>query len=181
MSFGIEIEPVTDWTLVYRLALATSGKTPTGGPSDKWKVSIMRAMHSPIRALIFRVSFVCPYWVSVHLVRHKAGVEHFVQSQRTDRTGVIRDSLPQNAPVRHTMLLNAEAFVNISRKRLCFRASEETRNLWEEVVNVLGAVDPVVHRFCVPECVRSGYCPEMPSCGYAQTEGYRETRDAFKR
>lgn len=54
-------------------------------PSDEWKRRILDAGHSPIRTLMFTVRMEIPYYVSVHFVRHKVGVEHYVRSQRNDR------------------------------------------------------------------------------------------------
>lgn len=173
-GYDVKITPVTGWDLAYKLALATEGKDSQGKePSDAWKRKILLARHSPIRAVQFLVEFTVPYWVSVHLVRHHQGVEHFVRSQRTDRTGVERDKLPQDEPVRHTMLLNAEALMNISARRLCRKASPETRKAWTAVRLALRDVDPVLFDFCQPQCMHAGMqCIEMRPCGmfpYAQT------------
>nr|MCR5838537.1 hypothetical protein [Kiritimatiellia bacterium] len=79
-----------------------------GEPSSKWKKRILLAEHSPVRKLCFNWKWVdLPYWVSVHFVRHKFGIEHFVSTQRTDRTGVQRDANRQDAPVMHECFANA--------------------------------------------------------------------------
>lgn len=174
-AYDVKVTAVTDWDLVYSLALATAGMTPKSTPNVQWKSKIMKAMHSPIRALQFKVEITIPYWVSVHLVRHNVGVQHYVQSQRVDRTGEERDSKPQDAPVRHTMLINAEALVNISRRRLCYLASPETRRAWTVVIKALKEVDPVVGAYCVPQCIAFGHCIEMKGCGrYPKWLAYRE-------
>ena len=165
-NHDVKITKVTDWDLVYKLALDTAGLKPkTPQPTDTWKRKILQARHSPIRGLVFVVEFTVPYWVSVHFVRHKIGVEHFVQSQRVDRTGEERDSKPQDAPVRHTMLLNAEAIMNISAKRLCRKASPETRDAWNAVLDKLHDIEPVLVKECGPQCYyNGGICREMRSC-----------------
>ena len=121
-----------------------------------------------------------PYWVSVHLVRHKIGVEHFVSTQRTDRTGIDRSELPQSAPVSHTMVINAQALINISRKRLCNQASSDTREVWRMVIDEVGKHEPELANLCVPECVYRGFCPEMKSCGYVETAAYREWVERYR-
>jgi hypothetical protein len=166
MEYNVEIEALTGWNVAHRLALKTQGlkpKVPT--PTDNWCKKMLKAMHSPLRGRIFIIEMTVPYWVSVHFSRHKVGVDHFVQSQRTDRTGEERDKKPQDAPVRHAMLINAEAIINISRKRLCGKADIETQKAWNAVVKALREVDPVLAAFCVPECIFRGYCPEFESCG----------------
>ena len=69
-------------------------------PSSRWKKRILLAEHSPIRKMVFSWKWLnLPYWVSVHFVRHKFGIEHFVSTQRTDRTGADRTGARQDAPV----------------------------------------------------------------------------------
>ena len=117
----------------------------TKEPSSKWKKRILLAEHSPIRKLNFNWKWVdLPYWVSVHFVRHKFGIEHFVSTQRTDRTGVEREANRQDAPVMHECYANAQAVMFISRRRLCAQASAETRAAWRAVVDAIGEKEPEV-------------------------------------
>ena len=102
-------------------------------PSPRWKKRILLAEHSPVRKLCFNWKWIdLPYWVSVHFVRHKFGIEHFVSTQRTDRTSVAREELPQGEFVSHECEANAQALITISRKRLCSCASPETRQAWQD-------------------------------------------------
>ena len=163
----VTAERLTDWKLVYDLALATAGVESSKEPSDQWKGRILVAEHSPIRALMFKVTMKnIPYWVSVHLVRHKIGVEHFVTTQREDRTKdhTPRSKLPQDALVNHTMVINAQALITISRKRLCGKASKETRDVWFKVREAIRKVDQAVADSMLPECLYRGACPEMSPC-----------------
>ena len=89
----------------------------TEEPSDSWKKHMLLSQLSPIRKMTINWKWTdIPYWVSVHLVRHKVGIEHFVSTQRSDRTGVCRDELPQNAPVVHECIANLESIMFISRR-----------------------------------------------------------------
>ena len=123
-----------------------------GEPSSRWKKRILLAEHSPIRKLCFNWKWIdLPYWVSVHFVRHKFGIEHFVSTQRTDRTGEDRNSKSQDAPVVHECFANAQAVMFISRRRLCGQASPETRAAWKAVVDEIaylkekyGVTDPAI-------------------------------------
>lgn len=167
------ITPLTDWNLVLNLARATVSKGNTDKePSAKFKDEMLRSEHSPLRALMFRIDLIgVPYWVSVHFVRHKVGVEHFVSTQRSDRTGEYRDGKRQDAPVNHTMIINAQELLVISRRRLCGKASKETREWWLRVIMKLRSVDSFVAGHCVPMCCyRGGVCPEAESCGRAHSE-----------
>lgn len=178
--FNVTVEEVSGWDSVFKLALATANRAPKNPePSDAWKRKMMRALHSPVRARQFIIAITIPYWVSVHLVRHTIGIQHFVQSQRSDRTGEERDGKRQDEPVRHTMLVNAEALVNISRRRLCSKASPETRQAWNAIVEHVRLVDPIVAEACVPQCITFGLCPEMQPCGYDKTIAFLKRRGKY--
>jgi len=147
----------------------------TKEPSSRWKKRILLAEHSPIRKLCFNWKWVdLPYWVSVHFVRHKYGIEHFVSTQRTDRTGEDRTAKGQDAPVVHECFANAQALMFISRRRLCGQASAETRDAWKLVVDAVAAQESEVAACCVPECVYRGFCPEFKPCGFCETPAFRE-------
>jgi len=157
---------LTDWQLVYNLALATEGKPFSGKlPSSAWKTAILRAEHSPIRALMFHWTWTIPYWVSVHLSRHKHGIEHFVSTQRSDRTGVKRDELPQGAIVLHSCIANAQAILNLGRKRLCWKASPETKSAVEALRYCLMDFEPELAELMQPACLATGRCFEIKPCG----------------
>ena len=169
------------WQEVKDAAMNTIGKEAGKYPSSDWKRKMLLAEHSPIRLLVFTVRLTdIPYWVSVHLCRHKIGVEHFVQTQRTDRTGTDRDGLPQGALVSHTMRINAQALINISRKRLCMQASPETRAAWRAVIDAIGEREPEIKSVCIRECVYRGFCPEMKPCGYFGGMAYKLSREEYR-
>ena len=137
--------------------------------------------HSPIRTQIFLVHMLeIPTAVSVHFVRHKIGIEHFVSTQRTDRTGVDRTDMPQSAPVDHECFANAQAVIFISRKRLCRQASPETTAAWTLVLDEIKRSEPELFSVCVPECVYRGFCPEFKCCGYAKTDAYQAALAAYR-
>ena len=80
------------------------------------------------------------------------------------------------------MTCNAQAFINISRKRLCYGcASKETREAWELVIEYLREVDPILAEKCVPECLYRGFCPEKKRCcGYVNTEAYKKRLEEYR-
>ena len=170
------------WGKVKRAARTTINREGEGQyPTDEWKKSILLAEHSPIRKIKFSWKWTgLKSWVSVHFVRHKIGIEHWVRTQRTDRTGVNRDELPQGSLVEHECEADAQALINISRKRLCNQASPETREAWKEVIEELKLHDPAVASVCVKECVYRGFCPEMHSCGYVNTDAYKAELAAYR-
>lgn len=170
------------WDKVKQAARTTIRKDGSAAyPDDKWKKTILLAEHSPIRKI--KVGWKWKdllSWVSVHFVRHKIGIEHFVSTQRTDRTGVNRDTLPQGASVDHECEANAQALIFISRRRLCGQASKETREAWKEVLSEVEKKDPVLASVCVPECIYRGFCPEFKSCGYVNTPDYKRRLEEYR-
>ena len=171
---------VTDIGGTYR-DVADAARTTIGLEEGKKEISesymykMYKCEHSPIRLREFKIVIEnCPTWVATHFVRHHIGVEKFVSTQRTDRTGIDRNKLPQDAPVRLQMNCNAQAMIYISRKRLCNCASKETREIWKEVINTLAQIDKPLADCCVPECVYRGHCPEFKGCGYDKTEAFRK-------
>lgn len=193
--------PKADWIRVVNAARRTWGKKPIDHePSDKFKKKILLAEHSPIRLLEYDFTIEnLRQWVTVHLVRHHEGCEKFVHTQRQDINEEIekitrsmmnvlhdvgmlkdgwreRDYMFQGEGNDMDMTCNAQAFINISRKRLCIGcASKETREAWELVIEYLKEVDPILASKCVPECIYRGFCPETDRCcGYCGTKKYRD-------
>ena len=170
-----------NWQGIKDATMNTIGKTTGKYPTSEWKRKLIMSEHSPIRRLKFYWRWKdIKYWVSVHLVRHKFGIEHWVNTQRTDRTGIDRNELPQGALVNHAAEADAQALINISRKRLCMCASHETRQAWQAVKNEVAEVEPELASCMVRECVyRNGLCPEMFTCGYNKTEAFKKELDAY--
>lgn len=172
------------WKDIYRACLNTIGKTTDREPSSEWKRRILMSEHSPIRKLNIQAKWTnLYYWVSTHFVRHKYGIEHFVSTQRTDRTNVDRNDKPQDALVDHEIDLNPQAIITISRKRLCYCASAETREAWKDFLKELEPFEPELVSVCVKECIYRGFCPEFYSCGYASLsyEKYRDELDEYRK
>lgn len=84
------------------------------------------------------------------------------------------------APTDLAMLINAEAIMNMSAKRLCAKASKETREIWQKTLELIEEVDPDLVKFCKKPCVLSGVCRESKSCGYMASESYLTERRLYK-
>ena len=171
-----------DWIEVVNRARTTVNKGELNKePSDEFKRKILRAEHSPIRSLIFCFKLTnVKSWVVTHLVRHHVGVEKWVRTQRTERTHVNRDELPQGAEIEMEIEANAQALINMSRKRLCSQASVETREVMEAIKKEVEKKDPIMAEVMVKECVYRGYCPEMWSCGYDKTDKFKEEVEKYR-
>ena len=170
------------WREVANAARTTIGESI--GYTDvasNWKRRMLLAEHSPIRKLVVNWKWYnLKSWVSVHFVRHKYGIEHFVQSQRPDRKGPNRDDAPQSTLINHECEANAQAIINISRKRLCGQAMPETKDAWDEFLSALEVVEPELVRASVPECVYRGWCYEYNSCGFHLTSHYRKWLNEYR-
>lgn len=169
-----------NWQDVKDATMNTIGKATGKYPDSEWKLKLLRSEHSPIRKIKLSWRWELPYWVSVHMVRHKIGIEHFVKTQRTDRTGIDRSELPQGALVTHECEADAQALINISRKRLCSCASPDTRQAWQLVKDEVAKTEPELASCMVRECVYRGFCPEMFGCGYDKTEAFKEELEKYR-
>lgn len=197
-----------NWVRVVNAARRTWGKKPIDHePSDKFKKKILLAEHSPIRLLEYDFTIEnLRQWVTVHLVRHHEGCEKFVHTQRQDinsevevitkrlievlqQEGLLRegwrerDYMFQGEGNDMDMTCNAQAFINISRRRLCVGcASPETRKAWGLVIDALKDYDPILAEKCVPECIYRGFCPEFERCcGYVNTEAYQKRLEEYRK
>ncbi len=77
------------------------------------------------------------------------------------------------------MIINAQAIINISRQRLCSKASKETREAWQAVIAELNETDPILAKACVPSCVYRGLCPEFSTCGFYNTQKFTAARNRY--
>lgn len=168
-----------DWNEVLNACRTTVGKDEIGSyPSIEWRRNLLLSEHSPIRLIHVHAKFYdIPYWVSVHLLRHSVGVHHpdyepLVQTERSDRTGIPRDDLPQGNLVNMELEANLMAIINMSRKRLCNGASPETQEAWQKFLSALNGYMPEISDICVPECIYRGFCPEIYSCGWDKQDSY---------
>ena len=174
------------WREIANSANTTIGKDAgEKEPSESWKKRMLLCEHSPIRQLIIKAKwYELKYWVSVHFVRHWLGITHWVSTQRPDRQlgkVINRDYESQSAFVQHEIEVNAQAMINISRKRLCNMASPETREAWKAFIKTVEIWEPVLYSICVPDCIYRGYCYEYRSCGYSETQEYADALLKYRR
>ena len=164
------------WQDVKDATMNTINKNTGKYPESDWKRKLLMSEHSPIRKIKMAWRWLgIKSWVSFHIVRHWLGIEHFVGTRRTDRTGIDRNALRQDELVNHECEANAQALINISRRRLCFCASPETREAWQQVKDYVATKEPELAQCMVKECVyRNGLCPEMFSCGYNKSPKFEE-------
>ncbi len=136
-------------------------------------------MHSPIRTQVFSIQLKNIYsFVSVHLARHVTTVP-FVQSKRIDRDGSGEEN--RYSLVNHRIFANAEAIMNMANKRLCYKASPETRDVMLMIKFAMVKVDPDLAYYMVPNCVyRGGICPEPKPCGNYKIRRFKGIDDEIR-
>lgn len=155
-----------DWEEVVNDCRTTVGKEELGHePSSDFKRRILIAEHSPIRDISVRWKWpYMPHWVTTHWARHK--FEKFIQTLRTDRTGIPRDKLPQDFPQTFVGEANSQQLIDAFRKRLCRKSSPETREYAEDFKLELHSYQPELSDTLVPHCIYRAGCSEMEPCGY---------------
>lgn len=168
-----------DWNRAKMLALGTEGKEAKTPATDEWKHKMLMNEHSPIRTLMFTIQLIdVPYWVAMHFCRHKFGVEHFIQSQRNDRqNNYDRNGARQDAPVSHTLDINAPELMYMARKRLCSKAAAETKRWMQAIVDAVVQVCPEFKPFLIPQCAYLGRCPEERGCGLCADNEHLSVND----
>lgn len=63
--------------------------------SDNYMRTLYLCEHSPIRLKQFYIEVKdIPYWIVMHFTRHKFGIEHWISTQRDDKTGEDRNKKP---------------------------------------------------------------------------------------
>lgn len=153
------------WEEILDDCRATVGKDPLGKePSRKFKREILLSEHSPIRAIEIKFRWRdIPYWVAMHWKTHKW--ESRTNTQRNDRQQVYdRGKAPQDAPVTFIGEPNIQNLIDTWRKRLCYQASQETREHAEDFKNELHNREPEIADVLVPNCVYRCGCPEATGC-----------------
>lgn len=170
------------WQEIKDNALFTIHKENGKYPTSDWKKRIIMAEHSPIRSghLIINVYNV-PSFVITHFVRHHEGFQPFVASFREDRCKY--DEVPNRNTLQNMRFDgNFQSFINVSRKRHCFCASYETREVWKAIMSAVKEYEPELEDRCVKECVyRNGLCPEMYTCKYNKSEEFKKELRAYIR
>jgi len=133
--------------------------------TEKFKKSLLISEHSPIRLIEFDWTWKdIPYWVSTEWARHK--FEKFISSQRNDRQNDYdRNKAPQDTPVDFDGYANMQNLIDAWRKRLCFCATKEARELAEDFKAELAKTHPNEAFVLVPNCIYRCGCPEPKGCG----------------
>ena len=154
------------WKRVKNHCRTTVNKSFTDNePTKEFKKKLLISEHSPIRLLEIDWTWEkIKYWVSTEWSRHK--FEKFITSQRDDRMidDIPRDKKTQDSLVNYDGYANAQNTIDSWRKRLCYQATPEARNLAEEFKLELHKIEPEWADVLVPNCIYRCGCPEFSMC-----------------
>jgi len=155
-----------DWINIKNKCRNTVNKEYTDNePKSLFKTKLLISEHSPIRLLKVDWSWKNIFsWIATQFSRSKW--ECFISTRRSDRTGIDRGVLSQNELVNFDGEANAQNLIDTARKRLCFQASKETRELMEDLKITLRETEPELADVLVPNCIYRCSCPEFEECGY---------------
>lgn len=200
----VKVTKLTDVSLLRLANSYTSGKE-----SNMSLATAYKHKHSPIRTQIFVIELRgIPLFVASQLVRSHVGIQWYQRSKRPDRGGedfrevckglsnriknqefsyedisndikILPMKFDRNAPTDLLGIMNAEAIINISHKRLCRKTSKETREIWKKVCDELYLVDSALAKHCVPQCVYCGFCPEPQGCGLIKSPHGEKMREDY--
>lgn len=165
-----------DWKRAKNHCRTTVNKKFTDNePSEEFKKKLLISEHTPIRTLLFDWTWEdIPSFVATHFSRHK--FEKYIGTQREDRVGdgIPRSEKHQTDPVTFDGFANTQNIIDAWRKRLCFQASPETRQLAEDFKMTLHEIKPEVAYVLVPNCVYRCGCPEFEMCKQRYFEKFVE-------
>ena len=156
------------WRRVKNHCRTTDNKDFTeNDATETFKGKLLISEHSPIRLLEFDWSWKqIPYWLSTEWSRHK--FEKFISTQRDDRLKdeTPRGKKPQDASVNFDGYANEQNMIDACRKRLCYMATPEARELAEDFKLSLDKAGYTSEaKVLVPNCVYRCGCPEFRTCG----------------
>jgi thymidylate synthase ThyX len=173
----ISLLEMGEWTTVRNIARMTQGKGPIFTPvTEEFKKKMIVSRHEPLKLLNYLIRVECPQWVAMHFVRHKHSV-HFAESSRDDITGVPRDP---DKIIQYAVMANPVGLMDMAEKRLCTRASDETRETMKLIVHEISKIEPFLAERLQPACVVKGYCPEQfDPCGYIHSKNYNVKREQY--
>lgn len=159
-----------NWKLAKNSCRTTVGKEFTENePSESFKKRLLISEHSPIRLLEFYWSWKnIKYWVAMEWARHKN--EKFISSQRNDRQDKFdRNEARQDSLVNFDGYANMQNLIDAWRKRLCYCATKEARELAEDFKKELMKTNFEEAGVLVPNCIYRSGCPEFEPCGFYES------------
>lgn len=105
--------------------------------------------------------------IAQRLIEYQKTGNHITYQLAIDEIIKLPELFDRYAPTDVAFIINAEALMNMAHKRLCAKASSETRDLMTQIGLGIAIVDKDLSQHLVPQCVyRGGICPEPKCCGW---------------
>jgi len=178
----VNVKMLTNPYAILDDAMFTQGRKPIYGNIAHFYKQAIISEHSPLRSVLYRVDFYgIPYYAHVHLVRHHVGVQPIARSQRPDAMNPVdydRNKAPQDTPMDLRLILNAQAILNIAKKRLCLKADQVTyravKLMKEDLAQSKALFSQLLANACRPACEWQGnICHEVfKPCGKYDVMGW---------
>lgn len=97
-----------------------------------------------------------------------------------DEVDALPDKFDRYAPTDFGFLISAEGLMILAGKRLCAKASKETREVVQTICELVEECDPDLYSYLVKPCVATGICRESKPCGFMASDAYRAQRRFYK-
>lgn len=93
-----------------------------------------------------------------------------VQKQIAEEILSLAKQFDRYTPTDIAFIINAEALISMSHKRMCSKASSETRATFMAIRAKIADCDRDLYNHLVPTCIyRNGICPEPKGCNLIST------------
>lgn len=95
-----------------------------------------------------------------------------------EKLETIKNKGGRMTPTNLGIWINAQSLIDMAKLRLCYHASEHTREIFEEIKHKVSLIDPDLACMMVKKCIyRNGLCGE--SCGYNQSVAWEHEMIAY--
>lgn len=120
--------------------------------------------------------------LDLHLMNEDKLLDGETKINLEERIDELPERFDRYAPTDLAFIANAEALINMAHKRLCAKASPETREIFGQICELVEEQDPDLYKHLVPQCMyRGGICPEPKGCGYNNTEIFNKALTEYKK
>ena len=109
------------------------------------------------------------YWGGSQVEANRA------QTRIAEEIRQLSEQFDRYTPTDLAFIVNAEALISMSHKRMCSKASMETRLTFYLIRDKIAECDPDLFNHLVPVCVyRNGICAEPQSCRFPSADAGRK-------
>jgi len=86
----------------------------------------------------------------------------------------------RNTPTNLSLLINAQSLIDMAKSRLCHKASDHTRKIFNRIKDEVGEIDLELANMLVRSCIyRNGICGESQPCGFNRTLKFKRELEVY--